>query len=183
MQIQYYYIYFQAQNQITTIDIDIDTGDLKSNASEGNHNAEMNASNAILAPKRKRTTAKDTTDLRVDRALDLIEARQNKINDDEGGTFGNWVGQALRNTKNPFIKFWMQEEITKIIHEGKRKSLNESIRVTSAISTASNLSPISANDDSSLMHAQDTNCNYDDPASEYFDLTQLNPVYHNVNAK
>lgn len=75
-----------------------------------------------LAPKSKRV--KDATDLRIDKALQLIEKRQ-KIIDDEEETFGKWVGQSLRNTADPFIKLWMQEQITNVVQQGKRKTLSK----------------------------------------------------------
>lgn len=82
-----------------------------------------NAMNAPqrLAPKRKKGTG--TTDLRIDRALELIEKRQQNMTDDEEETFGKWVGQSLRNIRDPFIKLWMQEQITNVVQQGKRKSL------------------------------------------------------------
>lgn len=155
-------LYFQARNHITSMENgteDYETGTEESIESEANAsateffepqtenqpgNVEMNTVRNS-AQKRKRTTSKDAVDLRVERALDLIEARQNKVNDDEEGTFGNWVGQALRNTKNQFIKYWKQENITKIIHDGKRKSLNAQVSVTTAASSIQ--SSISGDDD------------------------------------
>lgn len=103
-----------------------------------------------LSAKRKR----DPVDSRVDRALDLIEARQKNIIDDEEETFAKWVGQALRNTTNPLIKLWMQEQITKIINDGKRKSLQTN-RSTSSASTFFSFAPVETEEDTEQYELYD----------------------------
>lgn len=103
-----------------------------------------------LAAKRKR----DPVDSRVDRALDLIEARQNNIIDDEEEKFAKWVGQALRNTTNPLIKLLMQEQITKIISDGKRKSLQTN-RSTSSGSIFLSFSSIETEEDTEQYELYD----------------------------
>lgn len=104
-----------------------------------------------LAAKRKR----DPVDSRVDRALDLIEARQNNNVDDEEETFGKWVGQALRNTTNPLIKLLMQEQITKIINDGKRKSLLQTNRSTSSASHLSSFASDETEEDTEQYELYD----------------------------
>lgn len=150
----------------SSIDIfDAATEDSQSTLSEDNSNAAGNIEsrsenvqrNVVMNPprylavKRKR----DPVDSRVDRALDLIESRQNNNVDDEEETFGKWVGQALRNTTNPLIKLWMQEQITKIINDGKRKSLLQTNRSTSSASHLSSFASDETEEDTEQYELYD----------------------------